>query len=224
MFLTKKIKGLLQIRPRKMKLSGDWILDRFPLQYVQRRWQWHFLLGFFFILVGTIGLLAIPLASLSTIRLFALFMLAGGLLQVVEALKAETERQSRMLHLVGGGLYVLGGLLALCNPVASSHALIFLLSVVIFATGACRIVIAMVHKKDFSDWRTVLTSGFESVAIAFLISLAWPYSSLWSLGLFMSAELILNGWGHVVVAFGVGKNLDEIAQPISVSKPELAAV
>ncbi|GEM_PF-433191 len=222
MFFLERIKHFLKNEMVNIKLVMELIQDKIPEEYVKRDWHWHFILGFFFILAGTIGLLAIPFVPLSTIYLFACFMIIGGSLQFMEAINANEKRQSKILHIIGGVLYTFGGFLCLLNPVAASLPLLFLLCVMIAAIGLCRAVAAVVHKSDITDWKTVLASGLESVGIAFLIGLSWPYSSLWILGLFLSVDLILNGWGNVVIAFESGKEFKEVEPPASPSEPGLA--
>ncbi len=179
---------------------------------IEKNWKWHLLLGFFFIVTGTIGLVLTPLATLSSILLFASFMLAGGILQLVEALKAAKGWKSRLPHIIGGGLYIAGGFVSIWNPVAASLALTLILAASIFAVGVFRIIVAFQHRRELSDWGILLVSGLASVAIAILIAIAWPYSALWTLGLFISIDLIFNGWSHVVVAIAAKKKAMETAK------------
>jgi len=188
-----------------MKNLTELANNTFSLDRVEKGWKWHLIMGFLFIGAGVIGLLAIPLATLSSVILFASFMTAGGILQIVEALKADESRRSRTLHLIGGALYVMGGSLMIWDPVAASLALTFILAVIIFAGGMLRIVLAYEHRKEMADWVIVLAGGIASICLAILIGVSWPYSALWSLGLFISLDLIFNGWTQILVAFALGR-------------------
>lgn len=181
-----------------------------------KNWKVHFLLGFFFIVSGIIGLLLTPLATLSTILLFASFMFIGGIFQVVEGLKAVKGWSGRLGHIVAGFLYVIGGLAAIFNPVAASFVLTLFLAISIFVSGIIRVVIAFSHKEQLDDWGILLVSGLASVAVAFLIWFSWPYSVLWTLGLLISIDLIFNGWSHVVIALAakrIRQQEQEVIQP-----------
>ncbi len=179
----------------------------FPWDELEKSWKWHLLLGCLFIAAGVIGLLLIPLSTLSTVVVFAFFMMAGGIVQLVDGIRAgEARRRIRVLHIIGGGLYALGGLVMLLNPVAASLALTFLFAVIIFAGGLLRIVLAWQHKDEIPDWPIVLAGGIASLCLGILIGISWPYSGLWALGLVISVDLIFNGCTHVMVALGLGRN------------------
>ncbi len=188
-----------------MNKSGALMENNFPWGDVEKNWKWHLLLGFFFIVTGAIGLVLTPLATLSSILLFASFMMVGGVLQLFEAVKAAKGWKSRLPHIVGGALYVAGGLVSLWNPVAASLALTLILAGAIFAAGVSRVIVAFQHRKELGDWGIILISGLASIAIAILIGAAWPFSALWTLGLFISIDLIFNGWSHVIIAIAAKK-------------------
>ena len=188
-----------------MKTFEDSILDKFLLAYVDKDWKLSFLVGAFFILAGTLGVLAIPLAAVSTIRLFAFLMTIGGILQLSEIFTAGAGRKDRILYIIGGSLYAAAGLVSFVNATAAFFSLTFLLAVAIFASGMCRVTMAFVRRNDMSEWVTVLASGLESVTVAFLVVFLWPYASPWVLGLFISVDMIFYGWSHAVIAFEAGK-------------------
>ncbi len=175
-------------------------LSYFSWGNVEKNWKWHLLLGFFFVIVGTIGLVVIPLATLTTIFLFACFMTTGGILQIIEAIKATIGWKSRVLHTIGGLLYVAGGVVSFGNPIAASLVLTLILAGSILATGVSRIIIALQHRQEVDSWGILLISGLASVGIAILIGLSWPFSALWALGLFISIDMLFNGWSHIIIA------------------------
>jgi uncharacterized membrane protein HdeD (DUF308 family) len=175
---------------------------------VCKNWKWHLLLGFFFIAIGAIGLVMTPLATLSTILLFAALMIAGGVLQFIEAVVAVKGWKSRLLHIAGGVLYLAGGVVSMWNPVAASLALTLILAASILVAGIFRVIIAFQHRRELKDWIILMISGLASIAIAILLGISWPYSAIWSLGLFISIDLIFNGWSHVILALAAQKKKD----------------
>ena len=191
---------------------------------VKKNWRWHLLLGMFFVGAGTIGLLAIPLATLSTVLLFSVLMLLGGILQLTEAITAVKGWKSRAPHIIVSVFYIAAGLVSLLNPVAASLGLTIVLGTTIFAAGVFRVLIALQHKEDLKDWIMILASGLASIAIAVLIGFSWPYSALWSLGLFLSVDLISNGWSHVVIALAARKKALEMVEPDSGTEIKTAVV
>jgi len=208
----------LSMKETEGKRNGE-----FPWGDVEKNWKWHLLLGFFFIITGSVGLVLTPLATLSSILLFASFMLAGGTLQLMEAVKAARGWKSRIPHIIGGLLYVVGGLVSIWNPLAASLALTLILAASILAAGVFRIIVAFQHRRELSDWGILLVSGLASVAIAIFIAAAWPYSAIWTLGLFISIDLMFNGWSHVVVAIAAKKKAMEMTGPSKGDIPQGAS-
>ncbi len=196
-----------------MKESETSSKMKFQWGDVEKNWKWHLLLGFFFVITGTIGLVVTPIATLSSVLLFASFMMAGGVLQLAEAIGAAKGWKSRLLNIVAGAVYIAGGVACAINPVAASLALTLILAASIFVIGVFRVITAFQHRQELRDWGIVLISGLASIAIAILIGVSWPYSALWTLGIFISVDLIFNGWSHVVIALAARKSLEDKEKP-----------
>ena len=79
-------------------------------------------------------------------------------------------------------------------------------------------IISIQHRREMKDWMVLLISGLASVAIAFLIGMSWPYSALWTLGLFISIDLIFNGWSHIIIALGARRRADIEQQAAAMSR------
>ncbi len=176
---------------------------------VEKNWKWLLLLGIFFVAAGTIGLILTPLATLSTILLFASFMLIGGVLQLLQAIKSSKGWKSRLFQIACGILYILGGIVSVFNPVAASLVLTLVLMGAILVTGIFKIIIAFQHREEMKNWVLLLLSGIASLLIAFIIGISWPYSAIWSLGLLLSVELIMSGWSHILIALAARKRCSE---------------
>jgi len=190
-------------------MADNSLKAKFEWGDVKKHWKWHLFLGFFFVITGTIGLVVTPIATLSSVLLFAAFMMAGGVFQLAEAVSATKGWKGRLLHIIAGLLYIAGGIACAINPVAASLALTLILAAAIFVIGVFRVVIAFQHRQELRDWGIVLISGLASIAIAVLIGISWPYSALWTLGIFISVDLIFNGWSHIIIALAARKSLEE---------------
>ncbi len=202
--------------------SENRFCDAFKWGDIEKKWKYHLLLGLFFIITGAIGMILTPLMTFSTILLFASFMMVGGILQLIEAIRAAKGWKSRIPHLLGGILYIAGGFISIWNPVAASLALTLILAASIFTIGLFRIVMALQHKSELPDWGIIFISGLASIAISIFIGIAWPYSAIWTLGLFISIDLIFNGWAHVIIAIAAKKKNVEHQQDIDYTATKVA--
>jgi len=172
----------------------------FPWGDIEKNWKWHLFLGFFFVAAGSIGLVITPLTTITSVILFGVFLLAGGIFQLIEALRNTKGWKGRMPHTLGGIFYILAGFLTLINPVAASMALTLLLGASLFLSAIVKIVIAFQHKGEMQGWIFLLLSGLASLVIAIIIAVSWPFSALWTLGLFLSIDMLLSGWSHILIA------------------------
>lgn len=57
----------------------------------------------------------------------------------------------------------------------------------------------MTHRETQS-WGLVVFSGVISFLLGLMLWIDWPGSGLWALGLFLSIELIFDGWAAIVLA------------------------
>ncbi len=176
---------------------------------VEKNWKWLLALGIFFVLTGTIGLILTPLATLSTILLFATFMMIDGVLQLFHGIKSSKGWKSRLLQIACGILYLMAGFVSVFNPVAASLVLTLVLMGAIMVTGIFKIIIAFQHRSEMKNWVLLLISGIASLIIAIIIGVSWPYSAIWSLGLLISVELIMSGWSQILIALAARKRREE---------------
>lgn len=56
--------------------------------------------------------------------------------------------------------------------------------------------------KPTKGWRWIVASGVITALAGFVIALGWPVNSLWILGLFLAADLIVQG--STMIAFSLG--------------------
>ncbi len=170
---------------------------------LERNWKWLLALGIFFTLSGIIGILTVPVVTITTVITFGVFMQIGGILQIVNGFKMR-EWKSITLHIIIGIIYILGGLVAVINPILASMVLTLLLAFSIISIGAVRIAVS-IQNKDAPAWYMGLISGILSVALGMSIALQWPWSSISAIGVIISVDLLMNGWANISLALAVRK-------------------
>ncbi len=178
---------------------------------VGKNWVWMLGLGILFMTLGIAGLLVLPLLSITSVALFGAFMMLAGALQMVQGMAKAKEWKSRGLHIIMGLVYVLGGLFAMMNPVLATALYTLLLGLSLITIGTIRIAVAF-QNKDINQWSLMALSGFFTVLLGVLITIQWPWSSLWAVGLFVSLDLIMSGANFVAIALAA-KTEGEAAVP-----------
>jgi len=163
-------------------------------------WPWFLVLGTALVIVGIMAIGAALITTLATVVVFGCLLLAGGVVEVVNAFLAHCWR-GFFLHLLVGVLHLVVGGLMIENPLRAAEALTLMLAVVFLVEGVYRVVVALTEQ--FAGWGWVALNG----GISFLLGLAiwrhWPDAGLWVIGVFVGIDLIFNGWSWVMLGLTV---------------------
>lgn len=171
---------------------------------LKKNWGWLLALGIVSIVLGTIGLYMTFALTLATVLFFGALILAGGVLQLIQALSCKGWK-GVLGHVLIALLYIAAGILIIKDPVLASGVLTLVLAGILIAVGVIRIMIGIQHRKAATGWYWSVLSGIVSILLGGIIVLQWPVSGLWVIGLFVAIELILNGWSYVFVALAARK-------------------
>jgi len=181
--------------PNETRLVRDLFGD------LRRNWGWLLALGIVLVLLGIAGLFLTVAVTLATVLTIGIFMIAGGVLLVLQTLQAKGW-QSRWWQLLIALLYVAAGILILVDPVMASLTLTLILAAFIFATGIIRLMIAWQHRGERGNGLFWLT-GLIAILLAIVIAAGWPVSGLTVIGLFVSLELLFHGIACVGLALAI---------------------
>lgn len=173
---------------------------------LKRNWGWLLALGILFLLLGIAGLGMTFSMTVASVMFFGVLLLIGGIAQLIEAFKTKGWK-GIVWQLLIGGLYVVAGVVTIQNPVDASLALTLMLSWIIIGIGILRIILAIQHRAT-KGWGWSLAGGIVTLLLGLMILARWPVSGLWAIGLFVSIELIVNGWSTIFLALAA-KNAPE---------------
>lgn len=157
-------------------------------------WPWLVGGGVTLMLLGAIGLGAALLATIVTVVAFGLILLAGGIVQVLQALRLPTWG-GVFLYLIAGLLTAVAGLIMLARPLEAAFPLTFVLAVYLVALGGFRVFVAFTRAVPARGW--AIAGGIASIVLGLMIGAEWPVSGLWALGLLVSVDLLLTGIAHL---------------------------
>jgi uncharacterized membrane protein HdeD (DUF308 family) len=177
------------------------------LQAIRGHWVWFLLAG---IVLVALGSFAIGWACLTTITiaatwLFGFVLLAGGIVEIVHAFTA-TRWSGTLVHLLIGVLNIAVGFMIIDDPGESALLLTKIISIFLIVGGLFRIVAALAQR--FEGWNWVLLNGIVTLLLGVLVYKQWPASGLWFIGLYLGIDMIMNGWGYIMLALGL-KQLPE---------------
>ena len=155
----------------------------------QRGWQiaWGVLL----IVVGFLAVLLPGAAALATAVLFAWLLILGGGFEIAYAIQ-NRQRSGFGWKLVSGLLTLALGIVLLVLPIASVLSLAILVGAFLLASGIARVVLSF-KVRPRRGWGWVLADGLVSIALAVLIAIGWPASSIAVIGVLVGFSLISTG-------------------------------
>ena len=165
---------------------------------LRKKWGWLLALGILLIVLGSIGLWMSFAMTLATVMLFGALLAVGGVFQLVNAFPLRGSK-SVLWHVLIALLYFAAGIVIFTDPVFASLWLTMMLAWILIAVGILRILMA-IQLRPASGWVWPLVGGLIAMLLGGLILVQWPASGFWVIGLFVSIELMVNGWSCVFVA------------------------
>lgn len=164
------------------------------------KWGWFLVLGILLILLGIASLVYTPAATLASVLVLGWLMFFSGIIEAVHAFHARGW-VGVLLHVAGGALGIIIGLLVVTHPVAGALAWTLLFASFFMVIGLFRIVAAISLR--YRSWQWAVFDGAVTLVLGLLIWADMPWSGLWFLGFALGIALLLRGWSSVMFALAV---------------------
>ena len=158
---------------------------------------WQVVWGVLLITAGVLAVLMPGVAALATALIFAWVLIFGGGFEIVYAVQTRA-RHGFGWKLASGVLTLVLGIAILVVPVAGVASLALMVGAFLFAGGVTRTMLAF-RLKPQPGWGWVLLDGLVSIAVAILIAIGWPQSSLAFIGLLTGFSLIATGVWRILL-------------------------
>lgn len=160
------------------------------LSALRGNWFLFVLLGISLIVLGSVALSAVGVASLATAVAIGVVLLASGVVETIGVFWCRCW-SGFFYHLLSGILSIVVGLLFLKAPVGALLALTLLVSCFLLVGGIFKIVAALVYR--FGAWGWPLVSGVIDIVLSIMILQDWPAAAFWVIGMFVGISLIFRG-------------------------------
>jgi uncharacterized membrane protein HdeD (DUF308 family) len=155
------------------------------------------LLGIVMIVAGILALSDIMFATVLSVRLIGLTVLAVGAFEIAHAF--WTKGWGGFLwQMLLGALYLAFGLVLLNEPEAGALILTYLLGALLLASGVIRCILSFAYWGQ-SGWMLLLSGAFGVLA-ALLILFGLPNISRSALGFLLGVDLLSHGFAWLLYA------------------------
>jgi uncharacterized membrane protein HdeD (DUF308 family) len=170
------------------------------IESLRHRWGWLLTLGILMVVLGTVALFIMPAATIGTVLVLGWLLVISGIIEAIHAFRVR-KWGGIFLHLIGGILGVLIGLLIVTHPVAGALAWTLLFASFFTVIGIFRLIAAI--RLKFPSWGWAAFDGVITLLLGLILWISWPWSGLWYLGLAVGVSLILRGWAYVMFALAL---------------------
>jgi uncharacterized membrane protein HdeD (DUF308 family) len=185
--------------------------ERKTREFAQQHRAWFVALGIALALLGIIAAASSVVMTFASMLFLSGVLLAGGVIRVVSAFTARAWAGALLLAL-SGALYVIAGVLTFRHPVAAALALTLLFAALFLGVGLFRVISAIWYR--FPNWGWVAMSGAVSALLGLMLWNAWPVSGLWFIGFCIGVDLIVEGFGWIMLSLGVEDRGSQIIRPV----------
>lgn len=165
---------------------------------------WQIAWGLLLIAAGVLAVLMPGIAALATALVFGWLLIFGGGFEIAYALHTRGHTGFGW-KLASGLLTLVLGIAILLVPLAGVASLALLVGAFLLLSGIARAALAW-HLRPRRGWGWILFDALLSIALAILIALGWPSSSIAIIGLLTGFTLIATGIWRVLLA---GQHLPE---------------
>ena len=160
----------------------------------RKNWGWFFAFGLLLVILGACVISSSYYATVFSVILFGIFLIAGGVVQIIQAFLAK-KWSGFFLTLLLGILYLITGFICVAKPQLAAINLTLWIAAFLFVAGLFRMITSLVLRND--QWGWVFFNGLITFILGIMIFSDWPLSGLWVIGLFIGVDLILSGWSWI---------------------------
>lgn len=172
--------------------------NKHDLEVFRKNWGWFLVWGILLTLLGAGALSAAVFTTLLSVILLGAFILAGGLIMIIDCFHYWRKKGGFSFNLLMGLLYFLCGLFLVCFPGLAATFLTLILASLFILIGISRIFYA--SKLRLPGWGWSLFSGVITLLLGILIIAQWPLSGLMIIGIFVGVDLLFLGITYVMAA------------------------
>src|SRR5579864_9660942 len=152
------------------------------------KWGWIVALGVVYLVAGVIALGSVVMATIASVWLVGIMMLLAGVFEVIHSFQIKTWGRF-LFWLALGILYIIAGFVAFDNPLLTAVWLTLILGAALVASGIMRVFLGF-NMQHGSPWRWVVVSGLITLVLGLIILAHWPFSAVYTLGIFLGVDLI----------------------------------
>jgi uncharacterized membrane protein HdeD (DUF308 family) len=174
------------------------------LKALHAKWGWIVALGIVFMIAGVVALGSVIMATETAVLVVGIMMVMAGVAEIIAAFNVKDWGKFAIWMLLGL-LYVAAGVICWLNPIMAATTLTLFLGIALIFGGIVRGFLAWQMREAGKPWGWVVVSALITLLLGLMIVAKWPYSSLYTLGVFLGIDLIFIGSGWLTIGLALKK-------------------
>lgn len=171
---------------------------------LRAKWGWIVALGVIFMIAGVIALGSVMMATLSAIYVIGIMMIMAGVTEIITAFNVKDWGKFALWMLLGL-LYVAAGIICFFRPFEAVAIVTLMLGFALIIGGVVRGFLAWSVREAGKPWGWVALSALITLLLGLIIVAKWPYSSAYTLGIFLGVDLIFIGSSWLMIGLALKK-------------------
>jgi uncharacterized membrane protein HdeD (DUF308 family) len=185
--------------------SGSPDLTGIITKSLHDHWRMFLAEGIVLLLLGAVAIVVPPIAGVATTIILGWLFLMVGIVGLIATFGAR-HAPGFVWALLSSLVAAIAGLVLLWNPLAGLITLTYVLIAYFIADGVLIIVLAITHRKALSGrWEWMLLNGIIDLVLAAIIISDLPGTLLWALGLLVGIDLVFGGASLIAMALAARK-------------------
>ena len=174
------------------------------IRALRAKWGWVVALGIIFMIAGVIALGSVLMATVSAVYVIGIMMIMAGVSEIITAFNVKNWGKFALWMLLGL-LYVVAGVICFLNPFAAATILTLMLGVALIIGGVLRGFLAWHVREAGKPWGWVAASAVITLLLGLIIIAQWPWSSVYTLGIFLGIDLLFIGSSWLMIGLALKK-------------------
>jgi len=172
---------------------------------LRAKWGWIVALGIIFMIAGVIALGSVVMSTVTSVLIIGIMMVMAGVAEIITAFSVKDWGRFAIWVLLGL-LYVAAGILCFYRPFEAAAIITLMLGIALIIGGVVRGFLAWSVREAGKPWGWVAVSALITLLLGLMIVAKWPYSSAYTLGIFLGIDLIFIGSGWITIGLALKKH------------------
>jgi uncharacterized membrane protein HdeD (DUF308 family) len=180
--------------------------NKSSIEELPRKWLWMLVLGLTMAVGGIYGLYKSFFMTILTVLFFGYLLLISGSFQFIHfLLQKEKSWSGKIQHCINAIIYIITGAIIIYNPFSASAAITLFIAMILLILGIIKLQYAFQKKKNGWKWINHAIAGVIDIIFTIILITKWPISGLYTIGIFVSIELLINAYFLITTALIVRK-------------------